>query len=65
MFGQLKSTVQCLTCKNISVTFDPQLSICLPITRQVVLEIGFVPLKNYDGGERVVFPVVESISQPE
>jgi ubiquitin C-terminal hydrolase len=33
MYGQLKSTVQCLTCKYISVTFDPFMSVCLPITR--------------------------------
>ena len=31
MYGQLKSTVTCLECKNISITFDPFLSIALPI----------------------------------
>ena len=31
MYGQLKSTVTCLTCGKIALNFDPYLSIQLPI----------------------------------
>jgi ubiquitin carboxyl-terminal hydrolase 4/11/15 len=31
MVGQFKSTVVCLTCKKVSVCFDPYLLISLPI----------------------------------
>ena len=37
MYGQLKSTVNCLTCDKVATTFDPFLSISLPITRQTTL----------------------------
>jgi len=43
MYGQLKSTVNCLDCGNISVTFDPYLSLSLPIPRPLKLEVIFVP----------------------
>lgn len=43
MYGQLKSTVNCLTCGNISITFDPYLSLSLPIPRPQKLEVIFVP----------------------
>lgn len=33
MYGQLKSTVKCLECSNISITFDPFLTLSLPVTR--------------------------------
>lgn len=33
MYGQLKSTVQCLECGSISITFDPFLTMALPIAR--------------------------------
>lgn len=33
MYGQLKSTVTCHVCKNISTAFDPFLSISLPIVK--------------------------------
>lgn len=33
LYGQLKSTVVCQTCKNPNLTFDPQLMLVLPITR--------------------------------
>lgn len=39
MYGQLKSTVKCLTCKNISTAFDPFLSICLPIVKGISQEL--------------------------
>ena len=47
MYGQLKSTVTCLTCRNLSVTFDPYLMISLPITRQFTLKLGYVPYTIY------------------
>jgi ubiquitin C-terminal hydrolase len=47
MYGQLKSTVTCLTCRNLSITFDPYLMISLPITRQFTLKIGYVPYSIY------------------
>jgi ubiquitin carboxyl-terminal hydrolase 4/11 len=33
MYGQLKSTVRCLECGNISINFDPFLTLSLPITK--------------------------------
>ena len=33
MYGQLKSTVKCLECGNISITFDPYLTLALPIAK--------------------------------
>mmetsp|Transcript_1956 Transcript_1956/g.3406 ORF Transcript_1956/g.3406 Transcript_1956/m.3406 type:complete len:238 (+) Transcript_1956:1105-1818(+) len=33
MYGQLKSTVTCLECNNISITFDPFLTLSLPIQK--------------------------------
>ena len=43
MYGQLKSTVKCLECGNISITFDPYLTLALPIAKSQVLEVIFVP----------------------
>ena len=48
MFGQLKSTVTCLTCNNPYLTFDPQLMIQLPITRQISLQVFYLPYQRYD-----------------
>jgi hypothetical protein len=39
------------------------MSVSLPITRQKILEVGFVPLRNYNKGEIVNFPVVKLISK--
>jgi len=33
MYGQLRSTVRCLECGNISITFDPFLTLSLPVTK--------------------------------
>lgn len=53
MYGQLKSTVQCLECYNISITFDPFLTIALPIARPFKLTVIYVPydmfVKSSDG----------------
>lgn len=43
MYGQLKSTVRCLDCGNISVTFDPFLTLSLPITRPTLFHVALVP----------------------
>lgn len=43
MYGQLKSTVNCLTCGNISIAFDPYLSLALPIPKPLKLDVIFVP----------------------
>lgn len=39
MYGQLKSTVKCHVCKNISTAFDPFLSIQLPIVKGLTQEL--------------------------
>ncbi len=43
MYGQLKSTVTCLDCNNISITFDPFLTISLPIARPFKLAVVYIP----------------------
>lgn len=43
MYGQLKSTVRCLTCDNISITFDPFLTLAVPITKSNSLKVALVP----------------------
>jgi ubiquitin carboxyl-terminal hydrolase 4/11/15 len=43
MYGQLKSTVKCLVCENISITFDPFLTLALPIARPFKLLVRYVP----------------------
>ena len=47
MYGQLKSTVKCLTCSNISITFDPFLTLSLPITKPAYFRAPFVPYDFY------------------
>ena len=55
MYGQLKSTVTCLTCGKIATAFDPYLSVCLPIIKEEKLEFNYVrelshrELKEDDG----------------
>jgi len=43
MYGQLKSTVKCLECGNISITFDPFLTLSLPIQGAVSFKASFLP----------------------
>ena len=43
MYGQLKSTVKCLTCQNISITFDPFLTLPLPIVKPFKMSVFYVP----------------------
>ena len=43
MYGQLKSTVRCLKCDNVSITFDPFLSLAVPIARPFKINVNFIP----------------------
>lgn len=47
MYGQLKSTVKCLECGNISITFDPFLTLSLPITKPSYFKVPFVPYELF------------------
>ena len=47
MYGQLKSTVECLECHNISITFDPFLTVSLPIARPFKVTAIYVPYKMF------------------
>ena len=42
MYGQLKSTVTCLTCGRIATAFDPYLSVCLPIVKEEKMDFCYV-----------------------
>ena len=42
MYGQLKSTVTCMSCERIVYNFDPYLSVCLPIVKEEKMEFNFV-----------------------
>lgn len=48
MYGQLKSTVECLECGNISITFDPFLTISLPIAKPHKLNLVYVPYNMFN-----------------
>ena len=43
MYGQLKSTVTCLTCSRVANAYDPYLSVCLPIHKEEKLQFNYVP----------------------
>ena len=47
MYGQLKSTVTCLTCTRVANSYDPYLSICLPIVKESRLTLYFVSDKSH------------------
>lgn len=42
MVGQFKSTVQCLTCKKLSICFDPYLLLSLPIPKPKICDFYLV-----------------------
>ena len=51
MYGQLKSTVTCLTCGRIATAFDPFLSVQLPleqVEREEKMRFHFVPIQMHD-----------------
>lgn len=47
MYGQLKSTVTCQDCGNISITFDPFLTLSLPIARPFKVKVFLAPLNIF------------------
>lgn len=47
MYGQLKSTVTCLTCNRVANAFDPYLSVCLPIIKEEKMEFNYVPVRSH------------------
>lgn len=47
MYGQLKSTVRCLECHNISISFDPFLTLSLPISRPQKFIVGLIPYEVF------------------
>lgn len=55
MYGQLKSTVTCLTCNRVANAFDPYLSVCLPIIKEEKMEFNYVQFRSHsrveDDGE--------------
>ena len=61
MYGQLKSTVTCLTCNERFLSFDPFLMIQLPITRQNIIEFGFVKYEIYEQNEPAPITLVKIV----
>lgn len=43
MQGQYKSTLQCPNCSRVSITFDPYMSIPLPIPNNFAIQFFFMP----------------------
>lgn len=50
MYGQLKSTVKCLQCENISIKFDPFLTLSLPIAAPIQVQVTYIPALRFDEG---------------
>lgn len=48
MQGQYKSTLQCPKCSRISVTFDPYMSVPLPIPSSFRCQYFFLPYRIQD-----------------
>ena len=68
MYGQLKSTVTCLTCGKIAITFDPYLSIQLPIAEPPVkMRFNIIPCQMFEydeetkGYSQKISPVAEIV----
>jgi hypothetical protein len=49
MYGQLKSTVRCLECGNISINFDPFLTLSLPVSSPSKFKAAFVSFELFRG----------------
>jgi hypothetical protein len=47
MYGQLKSTVKCNECGKISITYDPFLTLPLPISKPNIFQVAFIPFELY------------------
>lgn len=54
MYGQLKSTVKCTVCGHISITFDPYLTLPLPINRPNYFSVTLIPFDIFQKEEDVV-----------
>jgi hypothetical protein len=59
MYGQLKSTVLCLECRNYSISFDPFLTLSLPISRPESFRVGLVPYEICENYNRTEHPFFE------
>lgn len=59
MYGQIRSTVVCLTCNKSFLAFDPYLITPLPITRQLEVEFVFVAQDIVVDGIQDRLPVVK------
>ncbi len=59
MAGQFKSTVHCLTCKKVSVCFDPFLLVSLPIPIPKSGEIYIVNTDLAHGAIKLSFPMTD------
>lgn len=47
MYGQFKGTVRCAECGNISITFDPFLTLPLPISKGLYFDVTLVPFEIF------------------
>lgn len=47
MYGQLKSTVKCAECDKISITYDPFLTLPLPISKPSIFKVCLIPYDFY------------------
>ncbi len=57
MQGQYKSTLQCPVCNKISVTFDPYMSIPVPIPSNIQCSYFFLPYRVQDKIFSFSFPI--------
>lgn len=65
MYGQLKSTVTCLSCNNVSITFDPFLTLSLPIPKRLKLTVAYIPYDVFREGKRKPNIVMQVPLEPE
>ena len=63
MYGQLKSTVKCNDCGKISITYDPFLTLPLPISKPNCFKVAFIPYEFYR--ERTITKGEESSSEED
>jgi ubiquitin C-terminal hydrolase len=56
-YGQLKSRVQCSSCSNISITFDPFNVVSLPIPTSVKSKPNFITVTYYP--INIIMPIVQ------
>ncbi len=61
MHGQLKSTVICQECKFVSVTFDPFVTLSVPIARSIKITFGFIPYNFVEDGKELPIIVFKEV----